>query len=353
MSKELSSQPQPSEEVDLGQLFKLIGGAFDRLFNFIGRIFSAVFSIVVYAIKAIIDNIKLIAIVLLLAAVLGYALEKTQPDMYKSQMLVKPYFESKYQLITNINYYNALIQERDYSQLKEIFDIDIQEANTIVQFEILSGPESENDQIQQYDVFLKSIDSTRAQEISFTDFIENRNIYSGEVFEISVISEQKDIFRSLESGLNKTFTNTYSSKKMQKRDSIIALSKARIESSLKQVDSLKNVYIKVLQDDVNSKNQGPLTVKEGMSLVQERVKTKEFELLEKELKLKEELSVLETKKVEEDVFFDTISSFQDVGAKYKKVSQQYSLIFPALSFVFLILSFFLIKVIRFAKNYEG
>ena len=42
MSKDLP-QPQQSEEVDLGQLFKLIGNAFERFFNFIGNILNKLF----------------------------------------------------------------------------------------------------------------------------------------------------------------------------------------------------------------------------------------------------------------------------------------------------------------------
>ena len=40
--------PNNSEEVDLGQLFKLIGAAFDRFFNFIYRIFKGLFSVFIW-----------------------------------------------------------------------------------------------------------------------------------------------------------------------------------------------------------------------------------------------------------------------------------------------------------------
>ncbi len=353
MSKELPTQTQQSEEVDLGQLFKLIGNAFDRFFRFIGSIFKAILSVVIYSLKIVIKYFKVISISMLVAFVLGVFIEISQKETYISQMLVKPYFESKYQLITNIKYYNALIKEKDYDQLKEVFDIELESAEKLVEFDVAIGPESENDQIQQYDNFLRSIDSVRAQEISFEDFISNRNIYSANVFEINVISRKKDIFRALESGLNKTFTNTYSSKKMQKRDSLIALEKASLLSSLKEVDSLKKVYIKVLQDDANSKNQGTLTLKDGMSLVQERVKTKEFELLEKEISLKAKLNSLDSEKVEEDVFFDTMSSFQDVGTKYKDPMKRYAIIFPILVFIILALGFLSVKAITFTKKYNG
>ena len=40
MSKETTPQLGNNEEVDLGQLFRLIGNAFDKLFRFIKSIFK-------------------------------------------------------------------------------------------------------------------------------------------------------------------------------------------------------------------------------------------------------------------------------------------------------------------------
>jgi hypothetical protein len=220
MSKNLQEQNKPnnpSEELDLIMLFNLIGNVFSRFFKFIGSIFKAIFSVVIYALKAIVDNFKIITISMFVAAIIGFGIEMLQPNVYSSQMLVKPYFDSKYQLVTNINYYNALIKEKDFNQLKELFEIDKDDAEQILSFEINPGPETENDRIVQYDEFIKSIDSIRAQDISFDDFVENRSIYTGDIFEINVMSGKKDIFRSLEKGLNSTFTNTYSKKKMQKK----------------------------------------------------------------------------------------------------------------------------------------
>ena len=104
MSQEVPQGSQ-NEEVDLGQLFNMIGKLFDKFFNFISSIFKAIYSVFIYALKAIVTNFKIIAVVLVLAAVLGFVLQRTQKDIYESQMLVKPYFDSKFQLVTNINYY--------------------------------------------------------------------------------------------------------------------------------------------------------------------------------------------------------------------------------------------------------
>src|SRR5690606_6582471 len=126
MDNNLHEPNKPSnknEEVDLIVLFNLIGKGFSRFFNFIGSIFKAIFSVFIYALKAIIVNIKIIVVVVLLAGILGFVLESYRKDLYSSQMVVRPYFDSKYQLITNINYYNALISGEDRETLSELFDI--------------------------------------------------------------------------------------------------------------------------------------------------------------------------------------------------------------------------------------
>lgn len=351
MSQEVPKGSQ-NEEVDLGQLFNMIGRLFDRFFNFIGSIFKAIFSVFIYALKAIVNNFKIIVIVLLLAGVLGFILQRTQKDIYESQMLVKPYFDSKFQLVTNINYYNALIGEKDYTQLTSIFEIDEESAKQIIEFEIHPGPENENDKIKQYDTFLKSLDSTRAQNISFDEFVENRSIYSGDVFEINVKSFKKDIFRSLEEGLNSTFTNTYSVKKREKRDSLIYIERNRILASIKEADSLQNVYLRVMEEESKMKD-GSYTTKDGMSFIREKTKTREYDLLQEVNKLREELGKLDAQKVEEDVYFDTLSSFQDVGAKYSSIWNLYVVIMPMIAFVLLCIVYLSIRLIKYVSSYEG
>ncbi|WP_147676997.1 YveK family protein [Algibacter pacificus] len=350
MSKE-SPQLQQSEEIDLVKLFNLIGNLFERLFKFIGSIVSFLFSIFIYALKAIILNFKIILISVLVAAAIGYGLEKTQSPVYKSHMLVRPYFESKFQLVTNINYYNALIEDNDYQELSNLFQIDNEAANSLVEFTVQPGPETENERILQYDRFIRAVDSVRAQEISYEDFLANRSVYSGEFFEIGVKAHNKDIFRALEEGINSTFSNNYSVKKMKKRDSLISLSRARIQRDLVEVDSLKRMYISLVQKE--STADSPLSYKEGsMALVQERVKTKEYELLDKELELRNELTQLDAQQVEEDVYFDIISSFQEVGSVHKTFLDKYSFIFPIIVFILLCLLYLGMKLVKFVITYE-
>lgn len=342
-----------NEEIDLIVIFNLIGNGFDRIGRFFSTIIKALYDIIIHVLKAIFKNFKIIAFTMISLAILGFFLEKSQKDIYRSQMLVKPYFDSKFQLVQNINYYNALIGEKDYKQLENIFDIDIDEAKDILSFEITPGPETENDRIREYDMYVKSIDSVRAEEldINFDDFIKNRSIYNGDFFQIEVRSYKKDIFRRLEEGLNSTFTNTYSIKKMQKRDSLLSIEKKQIQNSIKQVDSLKKVYMRVIEEESKS-DKGMVSFKDGMSVVSERTVTKEYELLEKEIQLQKLLSDIESQKVEEDVYFDTLASFQDVGALYRTIWMNYVIILPALGFIGLGFIYLIIRLYQYVIRYD-
>ncbi|WP_299223569.1 hypothetical protein [uncultured Psychroserpens sp.] len=340
-----------SEEVDLIVFFNQIGNFFTKIYNFIKSIFKSILSVFVFLLKAIIDNFKLIMIVLFCSAIIGYALEKYMPDVYESSMFVKPYFDSKYQLVNNINYFNALLANEEYDTFAQIFNIDQEDSKSVIAFDIDIGPESENDKIKEYDTYLKSLDSIRAQEISYDEFIENRDIFSSNFYEITVESKKKDIFKNLEKGLNSSFENTYSEKKMKKRDSLIYIQKQNIISSIKSVDSLQKVYIRVLEQESKSNSQ-KIGIGEGFSIEPAESKTKEFELLNKELELRKELQRLDEQKVEEDVFFDTVSGFQEIGSVTNGFLQKYSIIFPILSFLALFLIFLTKIIVRFVKNYE-
>src|SRR5690606_20537453 len=61
MSKKVP-EPSTSGEVDFGQLFQLIGNAFNRLIACIACIFKGIFSVVIYTLRAFILNFNIIII---------------------------------------------------------------------------------------------------------------------------------------------------------------------------------------------------------------------------------------------------------------------------------------------------
>ena len=51
-------------------------------------------------------------------------------------MLVKTFFDSKYQLIDNLNYYNDLISNSNHEELSNIFEIDKEDLSLLINFQL-------------------------------------------------------------------------------------------------------------------------------------------------------------------------------------------------------------------------
>lgn len=350
--KELPSKKSNSEEVDLVVFFNLIGSFFTKIYNFFASILKGIFSVFIFILKAIIDNFKLLGIAILAAFILGFALDKVKEPVYYSQMLVKPYFESKYQLFNNIDYYNALISTDNYDELSGIFEISKEETEQLISFQVEVGPETENDLIREYDEFVRSLDSIRAQDISFEDFVDNRDLFSSNLFTIEVKSYKRDIFKNLSNGFESTFSNEYSKKLMTRRDSTIAIRKLAYRKDLKKIDSLQLVYLKILEEE-SKKGSASIGYEGLLPITQQRATTREYELFQNELRIRDSISVLDQQIIEENVYYDVISNFSEVGLISDDIFKKYTMLFPTLAFIVMCMIFLGIKIIRFVKQYEA
>tara|TARA_R110002012_G_scaffold114841_1_gene261667 strand:+ start:833 stop:1885 length:1053 start_codon:yes stop_codon:yes gene_type:complete len=339
-----------TEEVDLIVFFNYIGGIFNRLFKSIGLILNHIFSAVIYLFKVLFQSWKIILPVMILAIILGYLADKNRTTIYQTSMLVEPYFDTKYQLVTNIEYFNALINNGNTEILQEIFDVDESIVKDIINFDIKPGPETENDRKIQYEDFLKRLDSTRAKEYSYEEFVENRSIYSGKLFNITASAKKNNIFSKLENGIISSFTNDFSRKARKRRDTLLTIQKRNLQVQLKQIDSLQNIYIEVLKDE--SKKIKSNVDLGGISFSTDKQVTKEYDLFLEEQRIRDQLKALEEQRIQENESFDVISSFQKVGNKVTPWYRGYLYIFPILAFVFICLFFFIKKFVEFTLKYE-
>lgn len=107
--KEIPNQPKNSDEIDLGQLFRMIGNGFNRLFRGFLRVF-------VY--------LKKNAIILLGLAVvgagIGYGLSKIISKKLKTEVIVKPQMDSKNYLYDVIDEIQANLRAKDTAFFKSI-----------------------------------------------------------------------------------------------------------------------------------------------------------------------------------------------------------------------------------------
>lgn len=350
MSEKLPQEPQ-NEEVDLGQLFNAIGRLFEKLFSFIGKVFKLLFSGIIYTLKPIVNNIKLIASVLLLAGIVGYVIDNYKEKTYVSEMLVKPYFDSKYKLFNNVDYFNALIATENISELSKIFKIDSTEAENLLNFEIEPGPETPNDLFVEYNEYITEIDTTIMDVMNFNDFVSNRDILSSNTFLVKAKSLKNNVFKSLEKGFVNTFENQYSKKLKSIRDSVLSARKQTYLLELKKIDSLQITYLQVMRSESENSN-GTINSNTAFPLIQEKTKTKEYELFREELKIRDKIRTIDKILIEESQYYDILSSFDSVGAEDSGLMDKYKLVFPAVAFILLALAFMVLKIFKFIKNYE-
>lgn len=266
-------------------------------------------------------------------------------------MLVKPHFGSKYQLVTNIGYYNSLLKENNHDVLSKTFNIGNKEAEELISFAVESGPETKNELLKQYDLYLKSLDSSRAQTITYNDFVENRDIYSSELFLVTVKSFKMDIFRKLEDGFDSTFSNRYSIDQKRIRDKTLEIKKTVYLKDLDRMDTLQNVYIDIVKKE-SEKGAAFVNVQGLLPLQQEKTKTYEYDLFASGMRIRDSIRVVEQLKVEEDTYYDVLSRFPEVGNETTKLSQKYWFTFPLTAFILLCLFYAVIKTFKFIKNYE-
>ncbi|MCB0398934.1 MAG: hypothetical protein KDD26_04790 [Winogradskyella sp.] len=351
MSNKLPQESQ-NEEVDLGQLFNAIGRLFDRLFSFLGRFIKGIFSAIIFSLKPVVNNFKLVLIVLMASVLIGFIVERLRTPIYVSDMLVRPYYDSKYQLANNVDYFNALIGSENYKELSNIFEIDSSTtAKELIGFEIEIGPETQNDLLKEYDDYLKSLDSTLAIEVTYEDFIENRDILAGSIFSIKAKATNNDIFPSLERGFIKTFKNEYSTKLKARTDSIRQVQKLNYLEELERIEKLQTIYLEIKTNE-SSKGEVKLGIDGLIPLIQEKTETKEFELFGEELRIREALRTLEEEALEESEYYDILSSFEEVGTIEIDITERYLLIFPIISLLIMTIVFIALRVFKFIKEYE-
>ncbi len=344
-------QPLQDEEVDLGQLFNAIGRLFEKLFSFIGKILKGFFSIIIYTLKPLVNNFKLVAIVVMASGLIGFIIDKVNIPVYKSEMLVKPYFDSKYELANNVDYYNALISSNNLKELSTVFEIDTIDASELIGFAMKIGPETPNDILLEYNQYLKTIDSSLTDDIAYDTYVRNRDIFSASIFSVSAMSYKNDIFTSLEKGFVKTFKNSYSEKVKDIRDKAISIKTTTYKEELKRIDSIQKVYFQVIKSESENPTAN-LGLNGLLPLKKEKTLTREYDLFLEELKIRDSLMVLEEQLVKENDYYDILSGFEEIGTIDRDFFSRYAIMLPSLVLIIMILTYFIFKAFKFIEDYE-
>ncbi len=348
MSKESPQQPQQSEEIDLGQLFKLIGNAFNRFFQFIASIFKGIFHTIILFLLFIQKHIIKLAIVGFIGLAIGFYLDSTKDIKYISTMVVEPNFNSVQQFYNNVNFYNELAKAEDSIALAEVFNISKKEATSIKKFKVESYSD-ENQKVQLFDKFVRSLDTMTQKTIDMKSYLENFNSFDARFHTVSIIATDNEIAKKIQSTIiNSISRNDYFNLQKEISDTNIKLQDSLYNKQIAEIDSLQLLYKKVMLKEADRPMEGT-----SISLGENGGKeNKELALINKMEQLKSGLVELNEERANKSSILNVISDFPRKGVKVKGILKSYKFLVPASLLVLTLLILSLLSLNTYLKNYR-
>ena len=347
MSKELP-QPQQSEEVDLGQLFKLIGNAFDRLFKFIASIFIGIFNLIILFLLFIQKHVVKFALVGFVGLAIGIYLDLNKETSYISTMVVEPNFNSVQQLYNNIEFYNELAEAKDSMALADAFSISLKEASSIKGFNVESFSD-ENQKVQLFDKFVRSLDTTTQKTINMESYLKNFNSFDARFHNISVVATDNSIAKKIQpSIINSISRNSYFNLQKEISDVNIKLQEDVYNKQITEIDSLQLLYKRVMLKEVERPMEGT-----NISLGENGGRdNKELALINKMDDLKSNLVRLNQERANKSSILNVISDFPRRGVEVKGILNSNKFRVPAFLLILTFLMFALLSLNTYLKSYK-
>ena len=244
MSKD-KPQPQESEEVDIGQLFKLIGNAFDRLFKFIASIFIGVYKMVLLLLIHFYKKVVWYAAAVIIGAAVGFILDMNSDRLYGANMFIETNFNSARQVYENIKQFHQLANvDKDSLELAKRLNISVGEAAKLKGFYVMQDID-ENSIAEMYSSFYTKLDSVSRLEMTFDRYKQSLTPYNFKIHQIGVASTDKTIYKKIENAfVSQISSNDY-------LESLLTVNRENLERQdktlavqIQKTDSLVNEYLK-------------------------------------------------------------------------------------------------------------
>ncbi|MET1258523.1 hypothetical protein ABV409_04235 [Flagellimonas sp. DF-77] len=337
-----------SDEVDLGQLFQLLGNAISKFFAFIGSIFTGLFRAVMIFLLFIQKNFILFVAAAVFGGVGGYFLDQYKPRKYISKMVIEPNFNSVQQLYNNIDFYNDLAKAEDSVALSNALGIATSDAGTIVEI-FVDSYSDENQKIKLFDEFVRDLDTTTVKALDFESYLKNFNSLDARFHQISVVSTDNKVAKKIQPAIISSISaNDYF--KLQKSISDINL---RLQDSiyvqqLVEIDSLQRLYQTVLVKEADNPMQGT-----SINLADNgESQNKELALIQEREVLKNRLVKLNEERANKSAILNVISDFPARGVKQKGFWKSYLFVLPIVLVGAVLFMLSMIQLNSFLKEYK-
>ena len=341
-------EPQPSEEVDLGQLFKLIGNVFDRFIRFIGRIFGGIFHVLMLFLIFIKQHIIKFIIAGVVGVSVGLYLDKTKEPTYISSMVVEPNFNSVQQLYNNIEFYNELAMSGDSKSLSKALGIDSSNAISIKAFSVDSYTD-ENQKIKLFDAFLRTLDTATQKSINMEAYLKDFNSMDARFHRISVVSSNNSIAKEFQNKIIEGIVeNEYFEKQRHTKAQNIKFQDSIYQKQLLELDELQGLYKEVMLTEAEKSMQGT-----SISLAETGAgQNKEMAIINERNTVKKAIVALNVEKVNKTNVVNIISNFPERGAKVKGLFKSYKFQLPLVLVLTVFVFYAFLGISRYLERYN-
>lgn len=237
-SNQSPSTQNNSDEIDLGQLFQLIGRGFNAIFRWFLRVF-------LYFKK----NLLILIALVIVGLAIGYGLNKIISKKFKTEVIVKPQIESKNYLYDVVNEIQSNIGSRDTLFFKSIGleNIDFSGLNIEIS-RVAEVGNSESD--IQYLELLQSFENTDAIADIVRAELQNKSSFNHRVtFYYNNAKFGKEFAKKVMDYIN---SNTYFNGLLEIHRTNAQKRIAQDEKLLKQVDEIIVNYTNSLAQSGNS-----------------------------------------------------------------------------------------------------
>lgn len=351
MSKDLP-QPQQSEEVDLGQLFKLIGNAFDRLFKFVTSIFIGIYKVVLLLLIHFYKRLVWYAGAIIFGVLVGFIVDINSDKVYGANLFVETNFNSARQVYENIKQYHQLAHEdKDSIELARRLNISQNEASKLKGFYI--EPDLDENKIaEMYSQYYKRLDSVSRAEVSYNDYKEDLTPYNFSIHKIGVSSTDKYIYKKIEKAfISQLSENTYlrelvevNKLNLEKRDKVLF-------QQVQKTDSLVDEYLKIRINE-SRKESIPGT---GTNLYMGNAESNnlivdESKVIGKRLELESERRQINQLKVEQQGVINVLADFPESGYDVREWYDKMKLLLPLVLLTLTLLTFMFIGLKKYIED---
>lgn len=349
MSEQQKNNAPQSEEIDLGQLFKLIGDAFNRFFRFIASIFKGLFSLLISFLLFIQKHFIKFAIAGIVGVGGGIYWDSVSDPIYRSSMVVEPNFNSAQQLYNNIEFYNELAAQQDFETLAQTFDISKEEAGNLKKFEVESFSD-EAQKMQQFSEFIQSLDTTSQKLVDYENYLKNFNNINARFHRISVEAKDSRVAKTLQEPIVESIEdNAYFNLQKRINDDNIKLSDSLYSGQLKEVYTLQEFYKKIKLKEAE-KEQASTSISMGET---KESGSDEIKLLEQVEDIKNSMLELNMEKANTQNTINVISDFPDKGVEVNDWNRSKKILLPLLLLGLVFGFLILIELNKYLKKFKA